>query len=254
MGVANLVGSGSGLKPTIQKYHHLFSHSPNSRLIDNRAAQGAGGIFNFGGAVAINDSCIVNNTAPDGFAVKNFEADSLNATNNWWGAVDGPSGNGPGSGDGISEGVLFDPFLTQVPAGCPTLTSATPTPTATDTPTETPTATPTGTATPSETPTDTPTATLTPTETPTPTVTPTITSELAAFVVLGQEASIWSRVQPLRFTVTAIGMQLREDSILIPGPNNLSVQKRIRGSRVRFWQLTSESFVETVEPPETGSR
>ncbi|MEO8613380.1 MAG: DUF927 domain-containing protein, partial [Chloroflexota bacterium] len=63
-----------------------------------------------------------------------------------------------------------------------------------------------------------------------------------------------NRVQPLRFTVTAIGMQLREDSILIPGPNNLSTQKRVRGSRVRFWQLTSESFVETVEPPETASR
>lgn len=159
----------------------------NSRLIDNRAAQGAGGVFNWGGAVAITDSCIVNNTAPDGFAVKNFEADSLNATNNWWGAVDGPSGSGPGSGDGISEGVLFDPFLTAAPAGCPTLSSATPTPTATDTPTETPTATPTGTPTPSETPTETPTATLTPTATPTPTVTPTTTSELASFVVLGQE-------------------------------------------------------------------
>ncbi|MCB9451457.1 MAG: DUF927 domain-containing protein [Anaerolineaceae bacterium] len=61
-----------------------------------------------------------------------------------------------------------------------------------------------------------------------------------------------NRVQPLRFTVTAIGMQLREDGILIPGPNNLSTQKRVRGSRVRFWQLTSESFVETVETPETA--
>ncbi len=63
-----------------------------------------------------------------------------------------------------------------------------------------------------------------------------------------------NRVQPLRFTVTAIGMQLREDGILIPGPNNLSTQKRVRGSRVRFWQLTSESFGETVETPETESR
>jgi hypothetical protein len=63
-----------------------------------------------------------------------------------------------------------------------------------------------------------------------------------------------NRVQPLRFTVTAIGMQLREDGILIPGPNNLSTQKRVRGGRVRFWQLTSESFVEPVEPPETRSR
>ncbi|MBA3869352.1 MAG: DUF927 domain-containing protein [Anaerolineae bacterium] len=49
-----------------------------------------------------------------------------------------------------------------------------------------------------------------------------------------------NRVQQLRFTVTAIGMQLREDGILIPGPNNLSVQKRVKGNRVRFWQLTGE--------------
>jgi hypothetical protein len=63
-----------------------------------------------------------------------------------------------------------------------------------------------------------------------------------------------NRVQPLRFTVTAIGMQLREDNILIPGPNNLSTQKRVRGGRVRFWQLTSEFFVEPVEPPETEGR
>jgi hypothetical protein len=62
------------------------------------------------------------------------------------------------------------------------------------------------------------------------------------------------RVQPLRFTVTAIGMQLKEDGLLIPGSNNLSTQKRVRGGRVRFWQLTAESFVETVETPETDSR
>jgi len=49
-----------------------------------------------------------------------------------------------------------------------------------------------------------------------------------------------------------VSMQLKEDGILIPGPNNLSTQKRVRGGRVRFWQLTAESFVETLEPPETG--
>lgn len=51
-----------------------------------------------------------------------------------------------------------------------------------------------------------------------------------------------NRVQPLRFTVTAIGMQLKEDGLLIPGPNNLSTQKRVRGGRVRFWQLTCDSL------------
>jgi hypothetical protein len=60
-----------------------------------------------------------------------------------------------------------------------------------------------------------------------------------------------NKVQTIHFNTTAIGMQLKEDGILIPGPNNLSTQKRVRGGRVRFWQLTAESFVEPVEPPET---
>ena len=60
-----------------------------------------------------------------------------------------------------------------------------------------------------------------------------------------------NKVQTIHFNTTAIGIQLKEDGILIPGPNNLSTQKRVRGGRVRFWQLTAESFVETVETPET---
>ena len=35
-----------------------------------------------------------------------------NATNNWWGAGDGPSGVGPGSGDAVTANVNFSPFLT----------------------------------------------------------------------------------------------------------------------------------------------
>jgi parallel beta-helix repeat protein len=36
----------------------------------------------------------------------------VNATNNWWGASDGPSGGGPGSGDAVTTNVDFSPFLT----------------------------------------------------------------------------------------------------------------------------------------------
>ena len=61
-----------------------------------------------------------------------------------------------------------------------------------------------------------------------------------------------NRVQPLRFSAHAIGMQLKEDGILISGSNNLSTQKRIRGGRVRLWQLRPDFFLETVESPETG--
>jgi len=34
---------------------------------------------------------------------------------------------------------------------------------------------------------------------------------------------------------------------------NLSTQKRVRGGRVRFWQLRADSLLEPVEPPETDN-
>ncbi len=48
------------------------------------------------------------------------------------------------------------------------------------------------------------------------------------------------RVQALRFTTTAIGQQLREDGSLVSGGSSLSVQKRVKWGRVRFWQLKSD--------------
>jgi hypothetical protein len=49
-----------------------------------------------------------------------------------------------------------------------------------------------------------------------------------------------NKIQPLKFTTTAIGMQLKEDGLLIPGKSNLSVQKSVRGSVIRLWRLKSE--------------
>ena len=49
-----------------------------------------------------------------------------------------------------------------------------------------------------------------------------------------------SKVQTIPFNTTAIGMQLREDGILLQGTNTLTVQRRIRGGRVRLWQLKSD--------------
>lgn len=46
-----------------------------------------------------------------------------------------------------------------------------------------------------------------------------------------------NKIQPLKFTTTAIGMQLQEDGLLIPGKSNLSVQKSVRGSVIRLWRL-----------------
>lgn len=49
-----------------------------------------------------------------------------------------------------------------------------------------------------------------------------------------------NKIQPLKFTTTAIGMQLKEDGLLIPGKSNLSVQKSVRGSVIRVWRLKSD--------------
>lgn len=60
-----------------------------------------------------------------------------------------------------------------------------------------------------------------------------------------------NKIQPLKFTAYAIGSQLREDSLLIPGKTNLSVQKSVRGSVVRLWRLKSEILgCEDCEPCE----
>jgi hypothetical protein len=60
-----------------------------------------------------------------------------------------------------------------------------------------------------------------------------------------------NKVQTIHFNTTAIGMQLREDGILIPGKTNLSTQKSVRGSVVRLWRLKSEVLgCEGCEPCE----
>ena len=55
-----------------------------------------------------NRNAITGNTV-NGF----FGTDStpFDATCNWWGSVDGPSGDGTGSGDAVTGSVTFDPFL-----------------------------------------------------------------------------------------------------------------------------------------------
>jgi hypothetical protein len=49
-----------------------------------------------------------------------------------------------------------------------------------------------------------------------------------------------NKVQSMKFTALAIGSQLREDGLLLPGKNNLTVQRSVRGSVIRLWRLKSE--------------
>ena len=49
-----------------------------------------------------------------------------------------------------------------------------------------------------------------------------------------------SKTHPLRFTKQAIGDQLKEEGLLIPGTGNLTVQRSVRGSVVRLWRMKAE--------------
>lgn len=63
-------------------------------------------------APQIYNNNIVGNTR---YGIHNINAGTIMAENNYWGAADGPSGNGPGSGDAIAGGVVdFDPFLSEL--------------------------------------------------------------------------------------------------------------------------------------------
>jgi parallel beta-helix repeat protein len=55
-----------------------------------------------------------NITGNTNYGLKVGTADGIEAVNascNWWGAADGPSGVGPGSGDAVTTKALFDPWL-----------------------------------------------------------------------------------------------------------------------------------------------
>lgn len=59
-------------------------------------------------------NCFSGNT----LAVENATGASVTFEDNWWGAGDGPSGEGPGSGDPVGAGVDFAPWLGDPPEPC----------------------------------------------------------------------------------------------------------------------------------------
>jgi uncharacterized repeat protein (TIGR01451 family) len=91
-----------------------------TQVVSNSASDG-GGFYVFGNAasITVTNSCVVYNSDT---AVSNEDAGAMlmNARDNWWGAVDGPSGAGAGSGDSVSVNVDYAGFKTVAPSGCPT--------------------------------------------------------------------------------------------------------------------------------------
>jgi len=85
-----------------------------SSFVNNRASGIGGAIAHFhdvAGEATLSQSCFIGNEATaTGNAVDVFLGSvALDAVGNWWGADDGPSGEGPGSGDGVSASLDFDP-------------------------------------------------------------------------------------------------------------------------------------------------
>jgi len=86
----------------------------NNQIINSTGS--SSGIHVTSGTSAANitasNNTITNNNL---LGINNEGTGTLNAENNWWGAADGPGGPaGPGSGDGVSTNVDFDPWIASV--------------------------------------------------------------------------------------------------------------------------------------------
>lgn len=113
--------SGGGIASVIGKLTII-----HSSIVDNEVFSPSGHIY--GGNVfsdssiqaVLNDNCIVGRSAQGVFNA-NFNSSNpeMDATNNWWGASDGPSSTGSGSGGAVGQHITFSPFLTSAVAGCP---------------------------------------------------------------------------------------------------------------------------------------
>ena len=117
----NKFGGGGALEITGQ------TSVVDSVFLNNLSA-GVGGAVSFfndvAGQSSIVGSCFVGNQAKfDAKGVHVFAGSvPLAAGSNWWGASNGPSGAGPGVGDGVNADVNFSFKLTAPPAACLPLT------------------------------------------------------------------------------------------------------------------------------------
>jgi len=95
----------------------------NSVFVNNRANGSGGAIAHFddvANASSVAQSCFIGNAGEfDGNALLVFGgSQELAANGNWWGADDGPSGEGDGKGDGVSTGLDFSAFEVTPLPGC----------------------------------------------------------------------------------------------------------------------------------------
>jgi hypothetical protein len=118
IGVASTDGSTSG-GILVTTYYPLQQNVPNAVTIeDNELTANTAGVVvgydeNDASVVTINHNNIYGNTD---YGVSST-VQPVDATCNWWGAADGPSGEGTGSGDAVTSKVEFTPWLLSAAPG-----------------------------------------------------------------------------------------------------------------------------------------
>ena len=91
--------------------------SPTALFTGNNTSRTAyGAIAVFSTCTRINNNEITGNQCAGVYAPEFFSTSPVDATQNWWGSASGPSGAGPGTGDGVSDTVAYDPWFGMTPA------------------------------------------------------------------------------------------------------------------------------------------
>ncbi len=100
-------GGNSGIIVTQQSTGVTVEANIVRNMATSPLGGGTGIVVSVGSFAEVHSNNIENNA----FGLQVISA-SADASDNWWGAVNGPSGTGGGSGNSISAGVPFLPFLT----------------------------------------------------------------------------------------------------------------------------------------------
>jgi len=100
-------GGNSGIIVTQQSTGVTVEANIVRNMSTSPLGGGTGIVVSVGSFAEVHSNNIENNA----FGLQVISA-SADASDNWWGAVNGPSGAGGGSGNSISAGVPFLPFLT----------------------------------------------------------------------------------------------------------------------------------------------
>lgn len=100
-------GGNSGIIVTQQSTGVTVEANIVRNMATSPLGGGTGIVVSVGSFAEVHSNNIENNA----FGLQVISA-SADASDNWWGAVNGPSGAGGGSGNSISAGVPFLPFLT----------------------------------------------------------------------------------------------------------------------------------------------